>query len=198
MQNGDEKPTRTSEHLSDLLHRSQGRFGELLREVCEVSGFTQGKLSREAKEERRQMLLRGDIRPEDPIGSMEQPTISKVMAGTQEPTYYQVYIWLQVIRKHYEDPKFALICKELHIPLPVFSYELEQELWQLASFIPPNMLHQVYEDTKEKKLFKIYKPLIEHKEQRWEKTKRKSLDKEISTGRRAVANAKNVHKTARV
>jgi hypothetical protein len=102
------------------------RFGELLREVCEVSGITQGKLSREAKEERQRLIEKGIIHLDDSIGSMEQPTISKVMAGAQEPTYIQVYIWLRVIRTHYESAQFAEICKELNIPLPKFSPELER------------------------------------------------------------------------
>src|SRR6266516_645436 len=78
--------------LTDLFHASQKRFGELLREVCEISGFTQGKLSREAKKELQSLIQAREILPDDPIGSMEQPTISKVMAGLQAPTYFQVYI----------------------------------------------------------------------------------------------------------
>ncbi|HJT59811.1 MAG TPA: hypothetical protein VJ761_25095 [Ktedonobacteraceae bacterium] len=173
MSNNHSEQVQMHERLTNLLHASQIRFGELLREVCEVSGITQGKLSREAKEERQRLIEKGIIHLEDSIGSMEQPTISKVMAGAQEPTYIQVYIWLRVIRTHYESPQFAEICKELRIPLPKFSPELERELWHLSTFVPPDELLQVYEETKNKKLIEIYTPLIEHKELRWDRARRK-------------------------
>jgi hypothetical protein len=173
--NNDNEQIQMNERLTDLLHASQMRFGELLREVCEISGITQGKLSREAKEERQRLIGKGIISLEDSIGSMEQPTISKVMAGGQEPTYIQVYIWLHVIRAHYESAQFAEICEELGIPLPEFSPELERELWRLATFVPPDELLRVYEETKNKKLIEIYTPLIEHKELRWDKTRRKPV-----------------------
>ncbi len=158
---------------TDLLRRSQKRFGELLREVCEASGFTQGKLSRKSKDERQRLIEAGYIRPEDPIGSMEQPTISKVMAGVQEPTYFQVFIWLRVIRTHYESTKFAEICKKLGIiPIPQFSRELEQKLWYLSTFVQPDELLRVYEETEEYvKELELSQSLIEHKETRWEKPK---------------------------
>ena len=173
MPNNKSKQVQMNERLTVLLHDSRMRFGELLRQVCEISGITQGKLSREAKEERQRLIEKGIIHLEDSIGSMEQPTISKVMAGAQEPTYIQVYIWLRVIRTHYESIQFKDICEELQIPLPKFSPGLERELWHLSTFVPPDELQQVYEETKDKKLIEIYTPLIEHKELRWDRTRRK-------------------------
>ncbi len=168
MPNSGSRQVRTVGNLTDLLRRSQKRFGELLREVCEVSGFTQGKLSREAKAERKRLISLGCIHPQDPIGSMEQPTISKVMAGVQEPTYFQVFIWLRVIRSHYESARFAEICNKLNIPVPEFPPELERKLWHLSTFIPPEDLLKVYNESKDEKPMEASPSLIEHKEMRWE------------------------------
>jgi len=161
MLSSDSKEAKSNEPLTDLLRSSQKKFGELLREVCLAAGFTQGKLSREAKDEHQRLIEIGDLYPGDSIGSMEQPTISKVMAGSQEPTYYQVYIWLNVLRRHFDSPRFAEICKELDISLPTFSAQLERGLWRLSTFIPPDELRQVYEEAKDEKLIEIYKSLVE-------------------------------------
>jgi hypothetical protein len=186
MPNRDNRQTRarTVENLTDLLCRSQQRFGELLREVCEVSGFTQGKLSREAKAERQRLIASGYIHSKSSIGSMEQPTISKVMAGVQEPTYLQVFIWLRVIRSHYESARFAEICQKLNIPVPEFPPELERKLWHLSTFMPPEDLLKAYEESKDEKPTELSPSLIEHKETRWEP--RKELRERITEGDLAV------------
>ena len=155
------------EHLSDTVRTSQNRFGELLREICEISGFTQGKLSREAKKEYQRLVEQGFILLDDPVGSMEQPTVSKVMAGMQVPTYYQVYIWLSVIRTHYESDEFARICKELDIERPKFPYELEPKLWRLLGFVTPDERSEAYRMTKDIKLLEVTPGLIDHKERRF-------------------------------
>jgi len=169
MQNHDNRlaPTQTIDNVTGLLYGSRKRFGELLREICEISGFTQGKLSREAKVERDRLIGSGRIRRENAAGSMEQPTISKVMAGVQEPTYFQVFIWLRVIRSHYESARLAEICRRLEIPVPQFPYELERKLWQLSAFMPPEDLLEVYTESKDDKPMEVSPSLIEHKEERW-------------------------------
>jgi hypothetical protein len=183
--------------LTNLFHASQKRFGELLREVCEISGFTQGNLSREAKKELQRLIQAGEIFPDDPIGSMEQPAISKVMAGLQAPTYFQVYIWLKVIEEHYNSDEFTEICHQLHIAHPpVFTDQLKQELWRLATFVPPDELHENYKNTKDLKLIEIHTPLIDHKEIRWEKTKNRSTRKETSTNTKPSNNADTPYRIA--
>ncbi|HEU5375437.1 MAG TPA: hypothetical protein VFV38_08365 [Ktedonobacteraceae bacterium] len=167
MPNSDGRKVQPVENLTSALRRSQKRFGELLRELCEVAGVTQGKLSRDARAERQRLIEEGYIRPEEPIGSMEQPTISKVMAGVQAPSYYQVYIWLRVLRRHYESERLAEICKELSIPVPIFSRETERKLWQLATFVPPEELNAIFEESKGEKPMEASPTLIDHKELRW-------------------------------
>jgi acyl-CoA synthetase (AMP-forming)/AMP-acid ligase II len=187
MQNSiSEQPQISS--ITSLLHASQNRFGELLRQVCELSGLTQGKLSREAKDERERLIKQGDIFPDDPIGSMEQPAISKVMAGIQGPTYLQVYIWLRVIRAHYQSARLAQICEELGIDTPVFHKKWEKALWQLSTFTPPEKLLQVYEATRDDKYIEIDEAIIEHKEIQWESEKRGFIAKGIHTRKRSSQN----------
>lgn len=166
-----------------LLRRSQRQFGELLYQICEISGFTQGKLSREAKDECRRLMEKGVIGPEDPVGSMEQPTISKVMAGVQGPTYLQVYIWLRVIKAHFKSEEFREICRELHIEEPPeFLPKWEEWLWHLSTFVPPDELDKACEETENLKLIEIHKPLIVHKEERWDRAKRRSVSKGTKKG----------------
>ncbi len=157
-----------------------------MRQVCEVGGFTQGMLSREAKVERQQLIKIGEIRPDDPVGSLEQPTISKVMAGAQAPTYYQVYIWLAVLRKHYKSPRFAKICEEFGEELPEFFPEWEQYLWHLASFMPPDKLRQINTKAKDLEIIAIYPSRIDHKERRWEGAKKKARSPGTSSWANAV------------
>ena len=162
------------DQLLGVTRESQKRFGQLLREVCEVIGFTQGKLSREAKKELQRLLKQGYLLEEDLIGSMEQPTISRVMAGIQQPTYFQVFIWLRVIFTYYTSKEFADICRKLEMPFPRLPANLKQTLWRLSTFTAPYELLQTYEETKDLKLIEIYGSLIEHKEVRWDKTRRHS------------------------
>lgn len=181
--------------LTDLFHASQKKFGELLREVCEVSGFTQGKLSREAKKELQRLIDEGYILPEDPIGSMEQPTISKVMAGLQGPTYFQVFIWLKVIETYYHSEQFAKICRQLDLSTPpVFTPQLKQRLWGLASFMPPEELSENYEQAKDIKLIEIHPPLIEHKETRWNRTNKRPVERKTASN--TLEGTRAPHKAA--
>jgi hypothetical protein len=153
-------------NLADLLKKSRRRFGELLHDVCDVAGLTQGKLAREANAERQRLIAEGKIYPEDFTGSMGQPTVSRVMAGLQEPTYFQVFIWLRVIRDHYSSAHFARICEELGIAVPEFSADLERMLWKLSFFLPPDELASVYEKSKNEKPLDSSPSLIDHKEER--------------------------------
>lgn len=196
MPNSDGKQAENNEPLTNLLQNAQKKFGELLREVCQVAGFTQGKLSQEAKEELERLIEIGDVRPNDVIGSMEQPTISKVMAGSQGPTYYQVYIWLNVLRKHYESSQFAEICENLNISLPTLSSKLEQELWRLSTFVPPDELRQVYEEAKNVKLIQIYKSLMEDKEMQQNDVERNAASKRTNERRKSSSKAVKAHKVA--
>lgn len=123
--------------ILDLLDDSRMRFGDSLRDICEVAGLTQSELSKRAKVELKQLVSKDGKTPRD---SMEQPAISKVMAGLQEPTYIQVYIWLRVIRAWYESPILAHLCAAQEVDVPTFSPELERKLWRLAAFVPPDEL----------------------------------------------------------
>jgi hypothetical protein len=155
------------ENLTDLLHNSQKRFGTLLSDVCEVAGLTQGQLSRAAKGERQRLIDAGYIPAESMRESMAQPTISKVMAGVQAPTYMQVYIWLRVIRTHYESTRFAEQCRRADVAVPTLSPEMERILWRLATFISPDDLARVCEQSKDINPLEGRVSLIEHKEMRW-------------------------------
>ena len=152
--------------ITDLRTTSLKRFGELLQAVCEVAGLTQGKLSRAATAEYEQLRRSGAIREEDHVGSLGQPVISRVIAGLQDPTYFQVFIWLQVIQARYTSKQFAHRCQALGIPAPQFSAELERTLWKLAGFVPPDELARVYEQSQNEKPLDTNTSLVEHKEVR--------------------------------
>lgn len=153
-----------TEPLADLVERSRKRFGVLLRNVCEIGGVTQGMLSREAKRELRRLREMGEIVLDESVGSLEQPTISKVMAGMQAPTYYQVSIWVKVLQASFTSDRLAMLCQALDISQPAFDPTWEQALWRLAHFVPPQELCQVYECAKDLKVRKMYQTLSEHKE----------------------------------
>lgn len=141
--------------FTNLVHSSLKEFGRLLREVCEVGGYTLEKLSREACHERERLIVSGDLKPHDPVGPMGQLAIARVMAGFEEPTCYQVYIWLRVLRTHFESPEFAQICQDLGIPLPTFPPALEAELWRLSNHQAPSELREAYEWGKDVRLIII-------------------------------------------
>jgi len=153
-------------NYSELDRDAHKRFGVLLHELCEVSGLTQGKLARQAKFERRQLIKNGCIQLGTLTGSMEQPTISRVLAGLQAPTYFQVLIWLRVLRKHYESEELARICDEMGIAKPAFTVETERLLWGLAAFVPPEERAQAYAQSKDFQPLGFHIPIIEHKERR--------------------------------
>jgi hypothetical protein len=153
-------------NYSELDRDAHKRFGVLLHELCEVSGLTQGKLARQAKFERSQLVKSGCLELGTLTGSMEQPTISRVLAGLQEPTYFQVLIWLRVIRKYYESDDLTRICEERGIIKPAFTAETERLLWTLASFVPPDERARAFAQSKNFQLLGFHIPIIEHKERR--------------------------------
>jgi hypothetical protein len=97
---------------------------------------------------------------------MEQPAISRVLTGQQEPTYFQVLIWLRVLRKYYESEELARICEEMEIVKPAFTVEIERFLWMLAAFVPPEERAQAYAQSKDLQPLRFHPPIIEHKERR--------------------------------
>lgn len=152
---------------SELNRNAHQQFGRIVRDLCEVSGFPQGKLAREAKAEKKRLIAQGSIHPGDVASSMEQPTISRVLAGLQEPTYFQVLIWLHVLRKHYESEELARMCEERGVVRPAFPVETERLLWTLAGFVPPEARARAYAHSKEMMhLLGPYPSLIAHKERR--------------------------------
>jgi hypothetical protein len=157
--------------LTELLRNAQQRFSEILSELCEVAGLTQGRLARLAKLELQTLVSQGVISSGSPVGSMYQPTISKVLSGQQTPTYYQVYIWLRVVRSWYGSLQLAALCEKRGVPVPIFSEIVERKLWYLAGFVPPDELSQVevpeVPDVK----------LIDHKERRWTKQYTKAVSR---------------------
>lgn len=153
-------------NYSELDRNAHKRFGVLLHELCEVSGLTQGRMAKQAKAERARMIKDGCIKQADSIRSMEQPTISRVLAGQQEPTYFQVLIWLRVLRTHYGSEELTQICEEMGIAKPAFTVETERLLWTLAGFVPPDKRAQAYEQSKDVQPIGFHLPLIEHKERR--------------------------------
>jgi transcriptional regulator with XRE-family HTH domain len=153
-------------NLMDLRKQSLKRFGQLLREVCEVAGLTQGKLAKAAKAELKLLIARGELHAEESVGSLSQSALSRVMAGLQEPTYFQVFLWLRVIKTHYGSARLAQTCQELGLAIPEFSAERERMLWNLASFLPPDELARVDEQSHHEKPLDDRPSLINHKEKR--------------------------------
>lgn len=144
-----------SEPLTNILQQSLSTFGRLLREICMLGGITAAVLSSRGVQEREFLVQAGDLKSSDPVGPMGELPILLVMAGREAPTYYQVYIWLRVLRRHFESPEFAQACKDLSIELPVFPELLERRLWKLAGFVSPEERSQVYESMKDVRLIEI-------------------------------------------
>jgi hypothetical protein len=125
-----------------LWRENQRRFGRLLRQLCELGGFTAGKLSRESKSYQQALIEQGVIDPEDAVLLIE-PVILDAVKGIAAPTYLQVFVWLAVLRKHFESPEFAAVCRELAIPVPAYPLALETDLWRLAGFVEPSEVCEV-------------------------------------------------------
>lgn len=141
--------------ISDLLHDSQKKFGDVLRQICITAGYTQSKLANEAQAEKYRLVATGEIRPKDITGSFEGTVLSKIMRGEQAPTYYQIYIWIRVFKRHFASAEFATICSNLGMECPKFEPQWEFCLWHLASFVPLYEFEQVYEHIKDAEIIKI-------------------------------------------
>ncbi len=141
--------------LSDLLHNSQKKFGDLLRQICIAAGYTQAKLAREAQAEKYRLINACEIRPKDFTGSFEATVLSKIMKGEQPPTYYQVFIWIAVLKRHFASAEFAAICAGLGVDCPKFEPEWEYCLWYLSSFVPPDEFGEIYEHIKDLEIIEI-------------------------------------------
>jgi hypothetical protein len=137
-----------------LLRDNQRRFGRLLRQLCELGGFTAGKLERSSKAYQQLLIEQGVIDPEEAVLLIE-PVILDAVKGIAAPTYLQVFVWLAVLRKHFESPEFAAVCRELAIPVPAYPLALENTLWKLAGFIPPDEVSEVARQAQGYTLLKI-------------------------------------------
>lgn len=153
-------------NYSELVANVHKRFGTLLHLHCERVGLSQGKLARLATRKRNQMLKEGALRKSDAIGSMAQPTISRVAAGLQAPSYFQVLLWISVVREYYKSGELAERCEQLGIVTPVFSARTERSLWALAGFIPPEKLEQALEQSAPVGKQQATRSLVDHRESR--------------------------------
>ena len=136
-------------YVRDLLHRKPARklFGDLFRRVCNAAGIKQMKLEQLAKEKYAKLIEKGYIDPEDDdLGSMDQSGISRVMNGKKAISYAQAYIWINVIKEHYESKEFREVCESKNLAVPDFA-PLEQALWTLAGLSSPKQIVEAYQAT---------------------------------------------------
>jgi len=124
--------------LNELMHGNPVlRFGTLLRGACDAVGLTQPLLEKYGQAEYAQLEANGFITPDDPVSSMLQEVISRVLRGKQRPSYTQTYIWITVVKRHYNDPRIKEIFDDKGLEMPVFTPELESALWTLAGYSSP-------------------------------------------------------------
>jgi transcriptional regulator with XRE-family HTH domain len=124
--------------LNELMHGNPIlRFGTLLRAICEAAGLTQPLLEKYGQAEYAQLEKSGFITPDDPVTSMLQEVISRVLRGKQRPSYTQTYIWITVVKRHYSDPRIKKIFKDKKLEMPKFTPEIEDALWTLAGYSSP-------------------------------------------------------------
>lgn len=125
-------------YLNELMHGNPiFRFGTLLKQVCEATGVTQSLLEKYGQAEYAQLEKAGFITPDDPVSSMLQEVVSRVFRGRQRPSYIQTYIWITVVKRHYNDPKIRKIFEDKNLEIPNFDQELEEALWTLAGYSSP-------------------------------------------------------------
>lgn len=123
------------------------RFGTLLRQVCEAAGITQPLLEKYSLAEYEQLknagFLESDVFDEtdgqekSSRNGMRQSAISRTLTGKQRPSYIQAYIWIAVVKRHYNDPRIDQIFKDKGLELPKFDSNLEAALWTLAGYSSP-------------------------------------------------------------
>lgn len=121
--------------LNELIHEKPiPPFGEALYKVCRRVGITQPLLEKYGEAEYAQMEAEGKISVQS---SMKQQVISRVVTGLQAPSYTQTYIWLKVIKQHYENEKVIEYFQNKGLEMPVFTEEVEEKLWALSGHQSP-------------------------------------------------------------
>lgn len=136
----DEAEKYENYYLPELLsEKAVPRFGTLLRQVCDAVGISQPKLEAYAQAEYEQLEKAGffSVFPDTPPSSMLQEVISRVIRGKQPPSYSQTYIWITVIKRHYNDQRVKDIFERMDLEPPKFDPELEDALWALSGHQPP-------------------------------------------------------------
>ncbi len=125
-------------YLNELMHGNPIlRFGTLLKQVCDATGVTQSLLEKYGQAEYAQLEKAGFITPDDPVSSMLQEVVSRVFRGRQRPSYIQTYIWITVVKRHYNDPRIKKIFEDKNLEIPEFTLELEEALWTLSGYSSP-------------------------------------------------------------
>ena len=125
-------------YLNELMHGNPIlRFGTLLKQVCDATGISQSLLEKYGQAEYAQLEKAGFITPDDPVSSMLQEVVSRVFRGKQRPSYIQTYIWITVVKRHYNDPDIRKIFEDRNLEIPEFTPELEAALWTLAGYSSP-------------------------------------------------------------
>jgi len=137
-------------YVRDLLHGKSAKslFGDLLRRVCNAAGIKQTKLEKLARAKYTKLIERGYIDFEDELGSMDQTVISRVMNGKQPISYTQAYIWINVIKEHYNSREFQEVCRKKKLAVPDFA-PLERALWTLSALASPEQIIEAYRATQD-------------------------------------------------
>jgi hypothetical protein len=127
-----------------LLHEKPiPRFGTLLRQVCDSVGIKQPLLEKYGQAEYKRMEEAGSFIAKDaPPSSMLQQVISLVILGKQHPSYLQTFIWIKVIKAHYNNAHVKEYFSKKGLEMPVFTPELEEALWVLSGHYRPDAVQR--------------------------------------------------------
>jgi len=122
-------------YLYELINEKPvSPFGEALYKICRRFGITQPLLEKYAEAEYALMEAEGKIAVQS---SMKQQVISRVVTGLQRTSYLQTFIWLKVIKQHYENEKVIEYFRNKGLEMPLFTEEIEDELWALSGHQSP-------------------------------------------------------------
>jgi hypothetical protein len=150
-------------YRADIIRtRSRILFGTLLKIICKRAGITQDKLEEDSRNYCDYLLNTGYIHHIDEIGSLGQSAISRVINGSQPPTYNQVYIWMYVIRQVYESQEYKQACLDLDLIPNDFPRDLETDMYRLARFGTPEEIVTAYERRKDMPM----EPILRRKKSR--------------------------------
>jgi hypothetical protein len=155
-----------------LVYNSKSivQFGELFRYIIERAGLSQTALCEQAIALKKELIERGYLTEDTPVGSLVQKSLSDCLTAKRRPSFIQLFIWIRVIKLHYANENIQRVVYQLTNRKLTWDRDAEERLYILAGYTDPINLDHAAAITEAE--IRAAPSLINHSERNFKKSAR--------------------------